>query len=185
MKWLLGRGVYWLNIAESRRSNSDKQMGHIHMAVLVEGISVLVRKDSVRDKMIGGEARFRLLIPNAMFCEDDQLARVGFLDPTDVGSFIDELTDVGLVAVENDKFVDIAVCDQQTGCTLKCDWIEFCHLPIEGGKVGAAWLFEGERIFAGIHMQSTSIELAMPPGWQFKDSLSDKFQFIPVDATRQ
>ena len=49
------------------------------MAVLVEGISVLVRKDSVRNKMTGGDARFRLLIPNSTFCEDDQLMRVGFL----------------------------------------------------------------------------------------------------------
>ena len=66
------------------------------MAVLVEGISVLVRKDAIQDKMTGGDARFRLLIPNATFCEDDQLARVGFLNPTDVGTFIDELQDVGL-----------------------------------------------------------------------------------------
>ena len=155
------------------------------MAVLVEGISVLVRKDSIEKKMTGGEARFRLLIPNATFCEDDQLARVGFLDPASVGSFIDELTELGLVAVENDKFVDIAVFDQQAGCTLNCDWIEFCHLPMEDGKVGAAWLFEGERIGFGIHMQSPSIQLATPPGWQFKDSLSDKFQFVPDGVTHQ
>jgi len=38
---------------------------------------------------------------------------------------------------------------------------------------------------AGVHMQSTSIELATPPGWQFKDSLSDKFQFVQNDTTRQ
>ena len=66
------------------------------MAVLVEGISVLVRKDSIQNKMTGGEARFRLLIPNSTFCEDEQLARVGFLDPADVGAFIDELENVEL-----------------------------------------------------------------------------------------
>jgi len=44
---------------------------------------------------------------------------------------------------EKKMFVDIAVCDQQTGPTRKCDRLEFTHLPIEGGKVGAARIFEG------------------------------------------
>ena len=155
------------------------------MAVLVEGISVLIRKDSIRDKMIGGDARFKLLIPNNTFCEDDDLARVGFMHPDDVGAFIDELIDVGLACITDDKFVDIAVCDQQKGCTLDCDWIEFCHLTIDGGKVGVAWLFEGERRGFGVHMKSTSIQVATPPGWRFKDSLSDKFQFVPTGVTHQ
>jgi len=155
------------------------------MAVLVEGISVLVRKDSVRNRMTGGDARFRLLIPNSTFCEDDQLSRVGFLDPAEVGSFIDELKNVGLTFVEDGKCIDFVVCDQQRGPTVDCDWLEFCHLPMEGGKVGAAWLYEGERKVAGVHMQSASMQLATPPGWTFKDSLSDKFQFVPEGVTRQ
>ena len=160
-------------------------MGYIRVAVLVEGISVLVRKDSIREKMTGGEARFRLLIPNATFCEDDQLTRVGFLDPAEVGKFIDELENVELLFIENDKCIDFVVCDQQGGPTAECDWLEFCHLPMEGGKVGAAWLFEGERMGFGVHMQSPSIQLSTPPGWQFKGSLSDKFQFVPEGVTRQ
>jgi hypothetical protein len=131
------------------------------MAVLVEGISVLVRKDSIASKMTGGNARFRLLIPNSTFCEDDQLARVGFLIPAEVESFIDELKNVGLTFMEDGKAVDIMVCDQQRGPTIDCDWLEFCHLTIEGGKVGAAWLFEGERKCAGVHMQSTSPKISV------------------------
>ena len=61
------------------------------MAVLVEGISVLIRKDAVRNKMIGGEDRLRLLIPNATYCDDGELARVGFMTPTDVRAFVEEL----------------------------------------------------------------------------------------------
>ena len=155
------------------------------MAVLVEGISVLVRKDSIEKKAAGGEARFRLLIPNATYCDDGQLARVGFLSPAEVGTFIDELEEVGLSLAEEGKFVDIAVCDQQRGPTMECDWLEFAHLPMEGGKVGAAWIFEGKRIAYGVHMSSAKMTLATPPGWQFEGSLSDKFHFIPDDATRQ
>ena len=176
-------GPAWLRIISQVRTSCNGRGKNV--AVLVEGISVLVRKDAIQNKMTGGDARFRLLIPNSTFCEDEQLARVGFMDPADVESFIYELTELGLVAAENDKFIDIAVFDQQTGCTLTCDWIEFCRLPMEGGKVGAAWLYEGERMGVGVHMQSANIQLATPHGWQFKDSLSDKFQFIPEGVTHQ
>ena len=155
------------------------------MAVLVEGISVLIRIESIQNKMIGGEARYRLLIPNSTFCDDGQLARVGFLDPTAVGSFIDELQDSGLTFMENGKADDFVVCDQQCGPTTDCDWLEFGHLPIEDGKVGAAWLYEGERRAAGLHMQGTRITLATPQGWEFKGSLSDEFQFVPGGVTLQ
>jgi hypothetical protein len=153
------------------------------MAVLVEGISVLIRKDSIQNKMSGGDARFRLLIPNSTFCEDDHLARIGFLNPVDVESFIDELENVGLTFVEDGKAIDIAICDQQRGLTTDCDWLEFYRLSIEDGKVGAAWMFEGERIAAGVHMQSTNMQLATPHDWKFKDSLSEKFQFVPNNET--
>ena len=155
------------------------------MAVLVEAISVLVRKDAIRDKMTGGEARFKLHIPNSTFCEDEQLTRVGFLNPDDVGAYIEELTEAGLEFMKDGKSVDIVVCDQQSGPTVACDWIEFCHLRIEGGKVGAAWVFEGERKAAGIHMHGPKMQLSTPPGWKFKDSMSDKFQFVPEDVTLQ
>ena len=101
------------------------------------------------------------------------------------GEFIDELKNVGLLFIENDKCIDLVVCDQQRGPTTDCDWLEFSHLPMEGGKVGAAWIFEGERIAAGVHMPSASMKLATPSDWQFKDSLSDKFQFVPEGVTRQ
>jgi len=154
------------------------------MAVLVEAISILIRKDSIQSKMAGGEKRFELLIPNATHCDDGELVRVGFLGPPEMDEFIDDLKDAGLTFMEDGKCIDLVVCDQQTGLTTDCDWVEFCHLPIEGGKVGAAWLYEGERFGFGVHMTSGNIELATPPGWEFKDSLSDKFHFVPLDAMR-
>lgn len=154
------------------------------MAVLVEAISVLVRKDSVVSKMAGGEERFRLLIPNATYCDDGEIARVGFLNPADVGSFIDELEDAGLTFLKDGKCVDLAVCDQQKGLTADCDWIEFWHIPWEDGKIASAWLFEGERRGHGMHLKSTSFKLVTPLDWEFKGSLSDKFHFVPADAVR-
>ena len=155
------------------------------MAVLVEAISVVVRKDSIRTKIPGGEKRFELLIPNDTYCDDGELVRVGFLGPPEMNEFIDDLTDAGLTFMEDGKCIDLVVCDQQTGPTSDCDWVEFCRWPIEGGKMGAAWLYEGERHGFGVHMSSTSMKIATPPGWEFKGSLSDKFHFVPIDAMRQ
>jgi len=152
------------------------------MAVLVEGISVVIRRDAILSKMAGGEERFRLLIPNSTYCDDGELARVGFLAPADVQAFVEELVDAGLEFMEDGQCIDIAVCDQQRGPTAECSWLEFAHLSMEGGKVGVAWIFEGERLGYGIHMSSTKMTLATPAGWKFEGSLSDKFQFIPYDA---
>ena len=154
------------------------------MAVLVEGISVLIRLDSVQEKMDGGDARLKLLIPNATFCSDGELARVGFMDPAAVGLFIDELKECGLTFIEDRKAIDIVVCDQQSGPTTDCDWLEFGHLPIDGGKVGAGWLFEGERMGHGLHFKGLEISFAAPNGWKFKGSMSDKFHFVPNDTSK-
>jgi hypothetical protein len=152
------------------------------MAVLVEGISVLVRIDAIASKMPGGWERFKMLIPNTTFCYDKELARVGFLDPSSVGDFIADLEDCGLKYFDEDVLedipVDMIVCDQQRGPVTECEWLEFGRIGVDGGKVGAAWLWEGPRMGYGLHMRA-EMTIALPPGWEFKDSLSDKHEFVP------
>jgi len=64
--------------------------------------------------------------------------------------------------------------------------LEFGHLSFEDGKVGVARLFEENRKgITGVHIQSNNLKFATPLGWKFKDSLSNKFQFVPEDVTRQ
>lgn len=149
------------------------------MAVLVEALSVVVRRDAIDNKMDGGWERFKLLIPNSTFCHDDEVARVGFLDPDHVGDFIDELNECGLTYIGENGPEDLIVCDQQTGPVTECEWIEFARLKFKGGKIGAAWLWEGPRMGYGIHMHQ-DMKVVMPPGWEFKGSLSDEFHFVPL-----
>jgi hypothetical protein len=148
------------------------------MAVLVEGISVIVREDAIKAKLDGGWARFKMLIPNQTFCHDGEVARVGFMDPDATMEFTDKLESYGLTYLKDDKPVDIIICDQQRGPMVECEWIEFSRIGIDGGKVGAAWLWDEPRKGWGTHMKM-DMTIAMPAGWHFKDSLSDKFQFIP------
>jgi hypothetical protein len=51
------------------------------MAVLVEAISVVVRRDAIDRSFEGGWMAFVSRVPNATLCTDNQLARVDFMDP--------------------------------------------------------------------------------------------------------
>ena len=154
------------------------------MAVLVEAISVIVRRDAIDRLYSGGWDSFIKTIPNQSFCTDDELTRVGFLSPDETEAYIDELFTGGLRYLVDGKAQDVCVVDQQRGPMVECDWLEFAHLPMGEGKVGAAWLFEGPRIAAGVHMKGRSMNLATPADWTFEGSLSEKFHFLPLDSAR-
>ena len=66
------------------------------MAVLCEGISVIVRRDSIDQNFKGGWAGLLETVPNSTMCTDGELVRVGFLSPADVANYIHELEDLGL-----------------------------------------------------------------------------------------
>jgi hypothetical protein len=116
------------------------------VAVLVEGISVIVRRGSIDRSFNGGWAGFCSCVPNATLCTDEKLARIGFMDPKAVERFVIHLQRGGLVFLSKGKCADIAVVDQQQGSTEPCDWLEFSRIPFgkDGGHIAACWLFEGK-----------------------------------------
>ena len=151
------------------------------MAVLIEVISVVVRRDAIDRTFDGGWRAFVSSVPNATLCTDDQLVRVGFMEPKAVEKFVKVLEAAGLVFLRPGKCVDIAVVDQQRGPTMPCEWLEFARIPFgkPGGRAAACWLFEGPRLAAGIHFPGKSIDLATPNGWTFEGSISERFSFVP------
>lgn len=157
------------------------------MAVLCEAISVIVRRDAIEKRFHGGSRQFESTVPNATFCADDELARVGFMAPPDVEAFVRHLENGGLIFVKNGHAVDIAVVDQMRGPTLPAEWLEFAHLSLghTGGRVAACWLFEGPRIASGTHMPAGDMTLTTPNGWTYEDSLSANFAFVENDALEE
>ncbi len=151
------------------------------MAVLVEAISVVVRRDAINAKYRGGWSAYVEDAPNVTLCYDDDLARIGFMMPWETEVFINRLTEHGLIFLADNKAQDIAVVDQQVGPLTECDWLEFAKISHgeSGGKVSACWLFEGPRTAYGVHFSSKTMNLAVPPGWEFEDSLSHDFTFVP------
>ena len=95
------------------------------MSVLVECISVIVRRETLERLYPGGAAAYERDCPNATFCADDQLTRVGFMTPADVRAFVGRLEALGFVLVGPDGFADVAIVDQRTGPTAPCDWLRF------------------------------------------------------------
>ena len=81
------------------------------MAVLVEPISVVVRRDAINTRFIGGWPAFLESIPNRTLCADADLARVGFMSPDDVKAYASELEAGGLVFLLDGEAQDFALLD--------------------------------------------------------------------------
>jgi len=150
------------------------------MAVLVEAISVVLRRASIARSYPGGWDGFVEAVPNATLCYDDDIARVGFMSPPDVERYVTDLQRCGLQFLHQGKYVDVAIVDQSRGLVSECEWLEFGRFPIGGDQISACWAFDGPRMGAGIHMQGTSMEISTPPDWKFEGSLSQQFRFIPT-----
>jgi tetratricopeptide repeat protein len=142
------------------------------MAVLIEGISVLVRVSAIASKFAGGIGAFGNLVRNATYCADDDLARVGFMTPSDTGSFIEQLVRRGLTHLSHDAAADIVVVDQLQGPLSACSWVEFGHVFLDGEKK--------QRIAICRITGSADGKVAMPIGWRFEGSLSNSHRFVPT-----
>lgn len=143
------------------------------MAVLVEAISVIVRRPAIAERFRGGWPAFLDAIPNATGCYDDDLARVGFMSPYDVEAFISELEAGGLVFRSDGQAADIAVVDQLRGPAVPTPWLEISTIEVFKPrlKVKACWL-KGTKLDG----------ISMPSGWRFEGSLSEKPGFVAEGA---
>ena len=154
------------------------------MAVLIEGISVVVRRDAIGAKLQGGWQAFSDLVPNGTLCTDGQLARVGFMSPDEVEEFIQSLERLGLRFLDGGTAQDISVVDMLTGPAQDTSWLEFLCKSKER-KISSCWLFEGPRDKgAGTYLPSLNMEVAVPYGWTYEGSLTEQHKFIPSKRRR-
>ena len=135
------------------------------MAVIIEAISVVLRRSSIAERFKGGWPAFQRAIPNATGCQDDDLARVGFMTPVDVEAFVSMLEMGGLIFCQNGQAIDIAVVDQLRGPSVPAPWLEVGRIELFNPpmNVCACWL-------AGKKLDG----IALPAGWKFEGSLSDR-----------
>src|SRR5687768_12534111 len=132
------------------------------MAVLAEGISVIIKADAAL-KVFGGWDKFKRIVPNQTLCADNELIRVGFMHPDDVRDFCDQLAGRGLVYLKDGEACDFSVCDQQSGFMIPTTWAEFGTISWEG---------DPEMPVKACRLSgSNSNQLFVPPGWTWESSL--------------
>jgi len=139
------------------------------MAILIEGISVVIRAEALLKKYRGGWNAFLAIVPNNTLCSDNELTRVGFMTPQDVGAFVNKLEQAGLEFLRSGNAVDLVVVDQLRGSTTPCNWIEFGHINMgaNGNKVAACRL-TGSQL----------MQIVTPDGWKYEGSLSASHGFV-------
>src|SRR3954466_182380 len=82
------------------------------MAVIVEGYSVIVRNSTLAAKYRGGIEGYRRDCPNATFCSDAHLSRIGFMVHRDADVFVARLAAHGLMPYRKGAAEDIALVCQ-------------------------------------------------------------------------
>jgi len=138
------------------------------MAVLVEGISVIIKAGAIVERYPGGWGAFEANPANATLCADGELIRLGFMVPDDVKAFVDQLAQHGIVYQQDGQAVDVVVADQQRGFMTTCDWAECSYFRSP----------DGYRIVGCRMIGSTVKEVVMPDGWEYENSLSANHHFV-------
>src|SRR6266550_370953 len=133
------------------------------MAVLVECWSVVIQRWRIESNWPGGWEQFVRDCPNRTLCADGDLARVGFMHPDDLESYVKLLIEKGLVYQrETDQTIDFVVVDQY-GPTCPCQWVVFGPLEVDGNPVSAC-----------CRVGSNDQVVVTPPGWKL-----GAFGFVP------
>jgi hypothetical protein len=143
------------------------------MAVLIEGISVIIPTNTLRDRHTGGWDAFLAEAPNLTLCADGDLARLGFLTPDEAHAYCLHLETRGLRGLTDaGEAADFAVIDQLRGPLAPCPWLELGLVACaEGGPLRAARL-----------LGSTDEQVAVPPGWTWDSSLTKQLTENSLDT---
>jgi hypothetical protein len=133
------------------------------VSVLIEAVSIVVRNAALEAHYPHGVDGFARDCPNATFCSDGRLSRVGFMSMRDTGFFVQLLQACGLDYRSEGPAGDVVVVDQNTGSAQPCLWLELGH-NAEG--IALAW-----------HASHRPGRLVVPFGWD-SDRI-DAFQHAP------
>ena len=127
------------------------------MAVLIEGISVVIKVSSITQLTKDKNLDFDSLIPNQTECSDNELSRVGFMAMNDAHSFINILEKQGFNYLE-----DIIIIDHVDGLYQACEWVELHQYGNES---------DNTKVIGCRLKDSNEERLFIPTGWEYEGSL--------------
>lgn len=141
------------------------------MAVLAEGISVIIRAEPLLRALDDDFEGFKATVPNATLCADGELVRVGFMAPADAEAFVGSLASIGLRYLINGEAQDLSVVDQLRGPAASTPWLEFGHID---------WRGDPKKKVACCRQKGTAVgQVVTPEGWEYEQSLTASFLFVP------
>lgn len=145
------------------------------MAVLVEALSVITRRDRIDSIYPGGVEGFLRDAPNRTGCADNHLVRVGFMSPEHAQRFIQELEHSGLVYRDpQGRAQDIVIVDQIKGPATPCDWADVVTVRLQGNP------------FTACRMIGTNDRtLSCPGGWTPEQAMNHSLVFVPNEEMHE
>ena len=152
------------------------------MAILIEGVTVVVPVVSLHTRFPGGLSAFEQQAPNATYRSDGIVAGISFMVLADAWVFVRTLVGHGFVDPSATRSSDVAVVDQQAGFLAPCDWLNMdittCNLP-DGSP------FPAVIVWMGATRPTT---FAAPDGWSPRtmvriadDDLEKNYELVKVD----
>jgi hypothetical protein len=136
------------------------------MSVLVEALTVIIRRERLTAIHPHAVDHFFTNAPNATARGDSYLVAVGFMNPDDARIYVRTLEqEAGFRHLENGECVDIAVVCQIRGPTAPCIWLDVAtdargvvHAWLKGtdpGPIAAfeGWTFEGSMSERPIYLE--------------------------------
>lgn len=144
------------------------------MAVLVEGISVIIRADRLLAAFDDDSEAFKAIVPNKTLCADGELVRVGFMSPREARDFVNQLAEFGQYVVDGHA-QDLTVVDQQRGPATATSWAEFGRIEYRGDPA--------KRVAVGRLIGSKVKQMVAPDWWSYEDSLTSSYLFLETSKT--
>ncbi len=142
------------------------------MSVLIEAVSVVVKRDSIRTKFSGGWSSFQSIVfSQYSMCADSNLATVSFLAARDAHSYMGFLEEMDFIYLQ-----DFAIADQTQGLKDICDWCYIADFKINNNP---AMTVTGCKAEGG-----KEEKLYVPPGWKYEGSLSQYCTYQDTDEVK-
>ena len=178
------------------------------MPVLIEGVSVLLKKGAIHERYEGGYGRFIFDIQDqGGLCISDQLVRVGFDTHALAREYLQLLAIRGLKIMllneENPNNTDAMLVDQVFGPSFRVYWLDFIHLDTnpdvkKNNKLKkdqlkeyalesitiAATNWEVEKKEEARIVGWNKDEIGFPVHWEYKKSKSMALEFMRMSENR-
>ena len=136
------------------------------MAVLVEGVCLLLRCDSVKRLYPGGVNALADECTAQAVCADEELMALTFEDSDAAEEYLAELEQYGFRHLHNDMAVDAVLADPHLGPVSPCGWAEYGQVAIDSDPA--------KRVAICSMPGAEVSDLCVPKGWRFKGSLSEE-----------